>query len=184
MQAARPTPTPPSRPAPSTPNSVLASNSTAAPAQPARVTAENSSTVNDVLARLRSQQAQSGQRDSRPAAPARTAQPGGGSPTGVDNALLSAATRGAIGDRLRECWTGDRGAVDFDKQVVRLRITTDEAGTIRQAELAGTDASRVGVARAFAERARRAALDAQCSQLPLPTAMRGQVHTFEITFRP
>ena len=182
MQAARPTP--PVRPAPSTSNLASASNSAASPAPPARVTAENSSTINDVLARLRSQQAQSGQHDARSAASARAAPPGGGSPTGVDNAQLSAATRGAIGDRLRECWTGDRGAVDFDKQVVRLRITTDEAGVIRQADLAGADASRVGVARAFAERARRAALDAQCSQLPLPPAMRGQVHTFEITFRP
>ena len=102
----------------------------------------------------------------------------------MENAQLSAATRGAIGDRLRECWTGDRGALDYDKQLVHLRVTTDERGIIRIADLAGADASRAGVARAFAERARRAALDPQCSQLPLPSGMLGQTHTFDITFRP
>ncbi len=182
-QAARPAPAAPARPAPQTPAPGQATNSTTNQATQARTTADNSSTVGDVLTRLRSQQAQAGQRDVR-LAPARSGSPGGGSPSGLDNALLTAANRGAIGDRLRECWTGDRGALDYDRQMVRLRITTDEAGIIRQAELAGTDAFRVGVARAFAERARRAALDAQCSQLPLPAAMRGQVHTFEITFRP
>lgn len=104
----------------------------------------------------------------------------------MDNALLSASLRGAIGDRLRECWTGDRAALDYDKQVVRLVVTTDPTGTIRVADIAANDASRTGsgVARAFAERARRAALDPQCAQLPLPGAMKGQNRTFEITFRP
>ncbi len=37
---------------------------------------------------------------------------------------------------------------------------------------------------AFAERARRAALDAQCNPIPLPRSMLGQTHTFEITFKP
>ena len=136
-----------------------------------------------MLSRLRSQQAQSGQREARTAA-ARSGSPGGGTPSGVENAQLSAATRGAIGDRLRECWTGDRAALDFDRQVVRLRITTDEQGVIHIADPVGIDGSRGGVARAFAERARRAALDPQCSKLPLPAAMLGQVHTFDITFRP
>ncbi len=136
-----------------------------------------------MLNRLRSQQSQAGQRDTRPA-PARTGAPGGGSPSGAENAQLSAAARGAIGERLRECWTGDRAALDFDKQSVQLRVTTDAAGVIRIADLAGPDASRTGVARAFAERARRAALDPQCSRLPLPGNMLGQVHTFDITFRP
>ena len=108
--------------------------------------------------------------------------PGGGLPTGIDNARLSQAARGAIGDRIRECWTGDHGALDYDKQVAHLRITTDENGTIRQAEITQTSGTPVG--RAFAERARRAALDAQCATLPLPPTMLGTNHTFEITFRP
>lgn len=135
------------------------------------------------MARLRAAQPQPA-RDGRPAAAPRGGRPGGGVPNGAENALLSAASRGAIGERLRECWTGDRAALDWDKQLVHLRVTTDADGVIRQADLTGTDASRVGVARAFAERARRAALDAQCSRLPLPSAMLGQAHTFDITFRP
>ena len=102
----------------------------------------------------------------------------------MENAQLTQGQRGAIGDRIRECWTGDRAALDYDKQVVHLRVTTDERGIIRIADLAGADASRAGIARAFAERARRAALDPQCSQLPLPSGLLGQVHTFDITFRP
>lgn len=136
------------------------------------------------MSRLRAQQAQTAPASPRAGAPPRGGAPGGGSPAGVDNALLSASARGAIGERIRECWTGDRAALDYDKQLVHLRIKTDDRGVIRQADLTGTDASRVGVARAFAERARRAALDPQCSQLPLPSAMLGQVHEFDITFRP
>ncbi|MBC7800126.1 MAG: hypothetical protein H7Z10_05855, partial [Gemmatimonadaceae bacterium] len=106
--------------------------------------------------------------------------------TGADNALLSASTRGAIGDRLRECWTGDTGALRFQEQVVRLIITTDAAGIIRDAKVAPADIARTssGVAQAFAGRAVRAALDSQCAQLPLPNALKGQVRTFEITFKP
>ncbi len=121
-----------------------------------------------------------------PPNPPRGGAPGGGSPTGLDNALLTSSMRRAIGDRLRECWTGDKNALDYDKQQVRLVILVDAGGTIRQADVAPGDASRTGggVARAFAERARRAALDAQCAQLPLPAELKGQNHTFEITFRP
>ena len=91
-----------------------------------------------------------------------------------------------IGDRLRECWTGDRAALEFERQSVRLVITTDATGTVRIADVAPGEAGRVGsgVSRAFAERARRAALDPVCAQLPLPAAMRGRTQTFEITFRP
>ncbi len=118
--------------------------------------------------------------------PPRGGAPGGSSPATMDNALLTANVRRAISDRLRECWTGDKGALDYDKQLVRLVVTTDAAGTIRVADIALNDASRAGggVARAFAERARRAALDPQCAQLPLPDTLKGQNHSFEITFRP
>ena len=116
--------------------------------------------------------------------PPRGGAPGGGQPTGADNALLSAADRGAIGSKLRECWTGDSGAREFAAQVVHLVVTTDAGGTIRDARLGPLDAGKVGTARAFAERAVRTALSPDCATLPLPAAMRGQVHTFEITFRP
>jgi len=140
--------------------------------------------LDSTLERLRSQLASKDPERATP--PSRGGTPGGGSPATMDNALLTANVRRAIGDRLRECWTGDKGALDYDKQLVRLVVTTDASGTIRVADIAVNDASRTGggVARAFAERAKRAALDPQCAQLPLPDALKGQNHSFEITFRP
>ncbi len=160
-------------------------NSTTGQPNPVRNPAPDSKALESTLDRLRAQQASKEPPRTHPA-PARGGAPGGGSPTGLDNALLTGDMRRAIGDRLRECWTGDRTALNYDKQTVRLVVTTDPTGTIRVADVSANDASRTGsgVARAFAERARRAALDPQCAQLPLPGALKGQNRTFEITFRP
>lgn len=186
---APPAPVPPTPPAPRpalpTPTPGPPHPSTTSQPNPTRTPAPDSRSLENTLERLRALRQQT---EPPPATynPPRGGTPGGGSPSGVDNAQLSAAIRGAIGDRLRECWTGDKGALDYNKQMVRLVVTTDPSGTIRVADIAANDASRTGggVARAFAERARRAALDPQCAQLPLPGAMKGQNHTFEITFRP
>jgi len=152
---------------------------------PVRNPAPDSRSLESTLDRLRAQQASKEPTRSQ-SAPPRGGAPGGGSPSGLDNALLTSDMRRAIGDRLRECWTGDKAALNSEKQMVHLVITTDPAGIIRVADVAANDASRSGngVARAFADRARRAALNPQCAQLPLPGALKGQNHTFEITFRP
>jgi hypothetical protein len=132
-------------------------------------------TLDSAVERLRSQNARQQASAGRSTA--------NGSDAGRDH-VLSANALGAIADRLRECWT----AVASDpsnRPPVRLRVTTDATGTIRAADIAESDASLGGGAsRAYAERARRAALDPQCSQLPLPASMKGQSHTFELTFRP
>jgi len=177
---AAPTPRPPQQP--TLAQSVKPTPPAARPAAPPQ---PDSRSLESTLDRLRAQLA-SKEPPRTPSSPPRGAAPGGGSPAGADNALLTAGVRRAIGDRLRECWIGDKNALDYDKQVVRLIILVDAGGTIRQADVAPSDASRAGggVARAFADRARRAALDAQCAQLPLPAALKGQNHTFEITFRP
>ncbi len=132
---------------------------------------------------MRAQAARDATRDG--ASPARPAAPGGG-PTGIANAGLTAAQGRAIGDQLRECWTADRAALGFEQQSVRLLITTDAAGVVRDAVVSPADAGRLGsgVSRAFAERARRAALDPDCARLPLPPALLGRRQDFEITFRP
>jgi hypothetical protein len=179
-------PTPPAAPRPAPPNQTQppSNNATSQP-NPVRNPAPDSKSLENTLDRLRAQLA-SKEPPRAQSSPPRGGAPGAGNPAGVDNALLSAGVRRAIGDRLRECWTGDKNALDYDKQVVRLVILVDAGGTIRQADIAPGDLSRTGggIARAFAERARRAALDAQCAQLPLPAALKGQNHTFEITFRP
>lgn len=181
--APAPLPPPPIPPPPRAPP--VPPSPPAARAPPAQAPAPDSKSLDSALDRLRAQLA-SKDPPRATASPPRGGAPGGGSPAGTDNALLTANVRRAIGDRLRECWTGDKSALDYDKQFVRLVVTTDATGTIRIADISANDASRTGggVARAFAERARRAALDPQCAQLPLPGALKGQNRLFEITFRP
>jgi hypothetical protein len=172
-----PVPAPPSpAPKPSTTHSSTSQpNETKNPAPDSRA-------LENTLEKLRAMQAQR-QPPKSVYNPPRGGAPGGGNPNGVDNAKLSSAAIRAVGDRLRECWTtNNRGAKDFDQLVARLKITTDASGTIREAEIMEGASTPVG--RAFAEQARRAALDAQCATLPLPPNMLGSNHTFEITFRP
>ncbi len=104
----------------------------------------------------------------------------------MDNARLSSSDRQRIGDKLRECWALEPGDRSDLPQAVRLTVTTDGGGVIRDARVSPQDISgtATGRARYFAEQAMRAARSPQCSPLPLPPPMLGSVHTFEITFRP
>jgi hypothetical protein len=113
---------------------------------------------------------------------------GGGNPAGSDTAQLSSAQVGAIGAHVRECWSYDAGALGADKFMVRLRVTTDETGIARIADIAAEDAARMGDPRfrAFAERARRAVLDPHCANFDklLPAAMLGQRRVLDFRFSP
>jgi hypothetical protein len=169
------------RPTPPRENPTTAQSSTTSQPHQTRNPLPDSRTLENTLDRLRAQQ----QQTQPPRAvynPPRGGAIGGGVQNGVENAQLSAAQRGAIGDKIRECWTKDAGALDIDKQSAILVITTDAGGVVRDAQIKQAGSGFVG--RAFAERARRAALDAQCNPLPLPNQMRGSIHTFEILFRP
>ena len=107
--------------------------------------------------------------------------PPGGTRTGqTDNAQLSTAARGALGDWMRECWLRGTPPPGASNESIRIQITTDAAGVVREAR----NVSSSPTSAASAERAIRAALDPRCSTLPLPPSMRGSAHTFEITFRP
>ena len=113
---------------------------------------------------------------------------GGGNPNNRDaTAALTSAERGAIGDKVRECWTIDSGAEGIQSMQVLLRVTTDATGTVRLAQVAPADQGRVyadPVFRAFAERAVRAVLDYRCSALPLPPSLEGRSETFTFRFSP
>jgi len=148
--------------------------------------APNSDSVENTLDRLRQLQRQTQPPTARPNPRAGGGQPNpGGNPYGNDTAALTADQRGAIGDRVRECWTKDAGALDIDKQRVLLTVTTDASGTARIVEIAPEDQARMGDPRfrAFAERARRAVLDPRCAALPLPRQLTGRnaVLTFRFT---
>ena len=105
---------------------------------------------------------------------------------GTDNTSLSSVERGAIGEKVRDCWTRDAGALHAETFQVHLVVTTDAQGVARQASIApGDPAAAFGSPlHAFAERAVRAVLAAQCSALPLPNTMLGQIHTFDFIFKP
>jgi hypothetical protein len=137
----------------------------------------------NTLEKLRAQLEQREPPRARPNPP-RGGAPGGGSPDGAENARLSVAARKAIGDKLRECWElapGDRSDLP---SAVRMVVTTDGGGVIRETRVSAQDISGTGRARYFAEQAKRATLDSRCSPLPLPPQLLGSIHTFEITFRP
>jgi hypothetical protein len=111
----------------------------------------------------------------------------GGSRTGDVTATLSAVQQGAIGDKVRECWDIDRGALGVETMSVQLIVTFDENGTARVAEFGPADSGRVGSDprfRAFAERARRAVLDPRCANLPIPPSDLGRTGTLTFRFKP
>jgi hypothetical protein len=49
------------------------------------------------------------------------------------------STQRCHGDRVRECWTYNPGAIGVDKQQVLLQVTTDAASVARVVEVAGND---------------------------------------------
>lgn len=111
----------------------------------------------------------------------------GGQRVGDSTSLLTQAQRGAIGDKVRACWTIDSGAQGVQQMSVILKVTTDATGTVRAAQVAPQDQARVDanpVLRAFAMRAVNATLDYKCNPLPLPPSLLGATRTFTFRFSP
>ncbi|WP_419757642.1 energy transducer TonB [Acidisoma sp.] len=179
---ALPMPPPPAPPAPPAPVSP-----TTQPHPTANPTVM-SSTVLNTLEKLRSMSVNQKAPTDR-YNPAQGGAPhGGGNPNNSDaTASLTSAQRGAIGDKVRECWTIDSGAEGVQNMSVILKVTTDATGTARLAQVGAADQGRVNtdpVFRAFAERAVRAVLDYRCSALPLPPSLEGRPQTFTFRFSP
>lgn len=110
----------------------------------------------------------------------------GGSPAGDITATLNSQQRGAIGAKVRECWTKDDGALGIESLSVQLIVTIDPEGVARDARIGGQDQGRMGDPRfrAFAERAVRAIRDPRCSSLPLPPSDLGKIATLTFRFKP
>lgn len=174
-----PTPPVPSPPKPTPPSQSSQAHPTPNPAPDSR-------SLLNTLDKLRSLRPQTEAPTARYSPPRSGAPEQGGSVHGTDNTSLSSVQRGAIGEKVRDCWTRDAGALHAETFQVHLIVTTDSAGVAREAQIApGDPAAPLGnPLHAFAERARRAVLAAQCSALPLPPTMLGQTHTFDFIFRP
>lgn len=166
-------------PPPAPPSRTAQPNPTANPAPDSRE-------VDNTLARLRAQQRQTQPPTGRPNPSAASAPQLGGSRQGDITASLSAQQQGAIGDRVRECWTKDAGALDIEKLTVQLIVTYDETGTARLAEVGDADRGKMGDPRfrAFAERAIRAVRDPRCANLPIPRGELGKVGILTFRFKP
>jgi hypothetical protein len=108
----------------------------------------------------------------------------GGNPHGDITATLTGAQRGAIGDKVRECWTKDAGAFELEKMSAMLIVTVDADGVARAVEPLNPGDLGDPRSRAFFERARRAVLDPRCANLPVPKDKLGQATTLTFRFRP
>lgn len=110
----------------------------------------------------------------------------GGSRAGDITATLSAAQQGAIGAKVRECWTKDGGALGIESESVQLIVTLDQTGIARDAIIGDQDRGRMGDPRfrAFAERAVRAIRDPHCASLPIPSTDLGKISTLTFRFKP
>jgi hypothetical protein len=111
---------------------------------------------------------------------------GGGSNQSTANSRLSAADRDAIGNHVRPCWGIDAGAPGIQNFNVNLMVETDGTGTVRDAEVAPQDQSKLGdpIFAAYAQRAVDAVMNYQCATLPLPPNMMGSNQTFLFNFSP
>jgi hypothetical protein len=160
--------------------------STTSQPNPTKNAAAESQALENTLEKLRAREKQ--QRP--PTAKANPLQGGapqvGGSPKGDITASLSQAQRAAIGDKVRECWTKDAGALNVDQMQVMVTATLDQDGTVRVVEPA--DEAKAAVAsdprlRAFFERARRAILDPRCSRDLVSKDKLNQGAISKLTFR-
>ncbi|GAA5265820.1 hypothetical protein ACOSOMT5_P2247 [Acidiphilium sp. MT5] len=111
---------------------------------------------------------------------------GGGTKMSTANSGLSSADRNAIASEVQPCWGIDAGLPGVSKLSVLLQVTTDQTGTVREAEVAPADQGKLGdpAYAAFAQRAVNAVKSYQCAKLPLPPYMLGAVHTFIFRFTP
>jgi hypothetical protein len=159
-----PVPPPPVPPPPSPPSPTSQPNVT-------KNAAPDSTALDNTLEKLRALQKQTQPPTARSNPLKGGAPTPAGSVRGDITATLSADQRAAIGDKVRECWTKDAGALDGDKMQVMLTVTLDNTGTARIVEPAASDIGRISGdprLRAFFERARRAVLDPRCGNDLLP----------------
>jgi hypothetical protein len=139
--------------------------------------------VQNTLERLRAQQQAQTPPTGRPNPQAGRPAQGGGAPTGTD--LLNAGERGAIGERIGECWRVDPGMLGLSELSVSLVAIVDRTGVIRNVLPGPEGIPRDPRAQSLYERARRALLDPACSPLPVPPGrLTAAENRFQFNFSP
>ena len=96
----------------------------------------------------------------------------------TDGGPLPRDEAAAIANQIRECLAAPPIQPGADSDAARLRVATDAQGTIRIVQPLAS-----GPPSSFTARAMRAAMDPRCAVLPLPPAMLGKPHSFDITLR-
>jgi hypothetical protein len=174
-----PLPPPPVPPPPAPPSHTSQPN-------PTKNAVAESTELNNTLEKLRALQRQKEAPKARYNPPRGGAPNSGGSPQGDITMQLSAQQRGLIGEKVRECWTKDAGALDLENMSVILAVKTRPGGIVFQADVGQEDQARMSDPRfrAFAERAIRAVMDPRCATLPLPKDKLAQVNELTFRFRP
>jgi hypothetical protein len=98
---------------------------------------------------------------------------------------VTTSEKDAIASAVEACWdfdAGAKGATDM-RAVIRVELNPD--GSVRTTEIVDSEGrSNDPEWRAFAERARRAPLIAQCNKLPIPADKYDQLKVFTFTFTP
>jgi hypothetical protein len=159
---AKPTPRP--IPTPVKPPQVPSQTAGTGQTPPVKKPEVDSQSVLNTLERLQ-QTARQTEPPRAPAASAPRVAAGGGTPTGT--APLTAGEKGALANRISECWLVDAGGAGIQNIVVALRVDVDAGGIVRNVKPASgvpTDPRAFAVYRA----ARSALLDPKCNPLPLP----------------
>jgi outer membrane biosynthesis protein TonB len=97
---------------------------------------------------------------------------------------LSTSDKDRIASAVQPCWYDDPGARGNGTMTAKIRVWIDDSGTVQRTELVDTSQLGDPVWRAFAERAKRAPLNPQCSKLPIPPDKIEQMKVFTFTFTP
>jgi hypothetical protein len=127
------------------------------------------------------------EKNDQPPKPLRQAQTASASslPNAPLGSRVTTAEKDMIAAAVSQCWdvdAGAKGASDL-RAVIQVEINPD--GTVRNTTIVDTEGrSSDPVWRAFAERARRAPLIAQCNKLPIPPEKYEELKTFTFTFSP
>ncbi|HVJ53881.1 MAG TPA: cell envelope integrity protein TolA [Aliidongia sp.] len=98
---------------------------------------------------------------------------------------ITTSEKDAIASAVEACWDFDAGAKGASDMRAVIRVELNPDGSVRNTSIVDSEGRGNDPEwRAFAERARRAPLIAQCNKLPIPPEKYDQLKVFTFTFTP